>query len=73
MRPEGDLCYWLTPGRSAYQEAKEVCQQDGGDLVVIQSENETLIVQELLKQESVTQAWIGLREIFTSWKWISGQ
>ncbi len=50
-----------------------MCQEDGGDLVVIQSENETLIVQELLKEESVTQAWIGLQELFTSWKWISGQ
>ena len=70
---EGHICYWLGSESGTWVEAQAQCEQDGGSLARISDLLDNMHVVELLKEKDVTQAWIGLRESFSSWQWLSGK
>ena len=70
---EGHICYWLGSESGTWVEAQAQCEHDGGSLSRISDLLDNMHVVELLKEKDVTQAWIGLRESFSSWQWLSGK
>ena len=70
---EGHICYWLGSESGTWAKAQAQCEQDGGSLARISDLIDNMHVVELLNEKDVTQAWIGLKESFSSWHWLSGK
>ncbi|XP_060777613.1 natural killer cells antigen CD94-like isoform X1 [Neoarius graeffei] len=63
-----DTCYFISKDRLSWQESREKCQKQGGDLVVI--DNEPL--QNYLTKKVAMLYWIGLRySEDQQWRWIN--
>ena len=58
----------------SWTEAKQACEEMGGHLVTITSQEENDFVQSLHRGGSV-QAWIGMSELdeIGNWKWVTGE
>ena len=70
---DGQICYWLVSESGTWSDAHARCQQDGGNLALISDLLDNTFIVELLNENQVTQAWIGLTESITSWEWLSGK
>ncbi len=70
---DGVLCYWIDPEAVTWPEAQAQCERSDASLALVSGFLENALVVELLREQQVTQAWIGLTESFTSWKWLSGE
>ncbi|XP_041444786.1 hepatic lectin isoform X2 [Xenopus laevis] len=68
-----DSCYYITTRKSNWQKARSFCVQEGGDLVVVNSEKE-----QFLKEKSgvsiLKRYWIGLNDLEEegTWTWVDG-
>ncbi|XP_060777606.1 natural killer cells antigen CD94-like [Neoarius graeffei] len=61
-------CYFMSKERLSWQESREACQKQGGDLAVIDSEH----VQNFLTDSGGMLYWIGLRySEKQQWMWIN--
>ena len=76
---EGNGHYYKLCGKSrsehlSWTEAKQACEEMGGHLVTITSQEENDFVQSLHRGGSV-QAWIGMSELdeIGNWKWVTGE
>ncbi|XP_058256900.1 CD209 antigen-like protein E isoform X2 [Hemibagrus wyckioides] len=59
-------CYFFSKERLKWQESREVCQKQGGDLVVIDNEH----MQRFLTENGNMLYWIGLKKE-QQWNWIN--
>ncbi|KAF5904450.1 killer cell lectin-like receptor subfamily B member 1C isoform X1, partial [Clarias magur] len=63
-----DSCYFIAKERLSWQESRESCQKQGGDLVVVDNES----VQRLLSRTRGLLFWIGLRYSENEqWMWVN--
>lgn len=79
VRWEGNGHYYKLCGKNqsdrlSWTEAKRACEEMGGHLVTITSQEENDFVRSL-HQGGSTQAWIGLSELDETgvWKWVTGE
>ncbi|XP_043988842.1 CD209 antigen-like protein C [Gambusia affinis] len=63
-------CYFLSTSSGSWDKAREDCRNRGGDLVVINDDDEQDFLSTIIKKYT----WIGLTDIETegSWKWVDG-
>ena len=54
-----------------WEQAREMCQKMGGDLVVIDSKEEAKFIVGLCSTR--TQIWIGGQKVGDQWKWVDGK
>lgn len=68
------LCGKCRSEHLSWTEAKQACEEMGGHLVTITSQEENDFVQSLHRGGSV-QAWIGMSELdeIGNWKWVTGE
>ncbi|XP_027880148.1 CD209 antigen-like protein E [Xiphophorus couchianus] len=61
-------CYFLSTSSGSWNKAREDCRNRGGDLVVINDDDEQNFLSTIINKET----WIGLNDIETegSWKWV---
>ncbi|XP_023192346.1 CD209 antigen-like protein C [Xiphophorus maculatus] len=61
-------CYFLSTSSGSWNKAREDCRNRGGDLVVINDDDEQNFLSTIINKEP----WIGLNDIETegSWKWV---
>lgn len=67
-------CYMAGPGLSplSWTEARNACQQWGGDLAVVTSAEEIVFAIELAPP-GAPYFWVGGRRIRAGWEWINGE
>nr|XP_033339377.1 hemolymph lipopolysaccharide-binding protein-like [Megalopta genalis] len=58
-----------------WNNARKTCQNDGGQLVVIDSAQKAAIVRSLLASESLEAIWVGFHDLFRegSWTTVTGE
>ena len=65
-------CYRVTSTGGTFEESRDICLRDDGDLVAITSEAENDFVKDLVRRvagDAVTSAWIGvMQDGPVSWK-----
>ncbi|XP_008282344.1 uncharacterized protein LOC103358956 [Stegastes partitus] len=79
------MCYYLTfsdsTSRKTWMDARQFCKKRGGDLVVTDSREKHLALEELINNyhdssRAISQSgyWIGLRDVEEegTWKWLDG-
>ncbi|CAE8606438.1 unnamed protein product, partial [Polarella glacialis] len=75
----GTSCYSHTANKGSWAEVRQMCQQQGTDLVVINDRNEDDLVTGMCGQN----CWVGLSQVETinwegrayirSWSWVNGE
>ena len=67
--------YALYENKEYFDHAEAVCEQMGGHLAVISSEEERAAVNSLLADASGTEYWLGASDAETesTWKWVNGE
>ncbi|XP_024115083.1 C-type lectin domain family 4 member M [Oryzias melastigma] len=65
-------CYFTSSVKNTWQQSREFCQNNTGDLAVIKSEEEMAFINSLYSSDQ--EAWIGLTDggIEGQWKWVDG-
>uniref|UniRef100_F7CSY8 C-type lectin domain family 4 member E n=1 Tax=Xenopus tropicalis TaxID=8364 RepID=F7CSY8_XENTR len=69
-----DSCYYITTKKTNWQKARSFCVQEGGDLVVVNSEKEQKFLKEKSGVSNLKRFWIGLSDIEEegTWTWVDG-
>uniref|UniRef100_A0A3B5LLC9 C-type lectin domain-containing protein n=1 Tax=Xiphophorus couchianus TaxID=32473 RepID=A0A3B5LLC9_9TELE len=72
-------CYYFpfsdTFYRTSWNEARQFCRRQGGDLAIVNNREKFLTInQDLSRQASQSGFWIGLRDVEEEgvWKWVDG-
>ncbi|KAM8766627.1 C-type lectin domain family 4 member E-like isoform 1-T1 [Acanthopagrus schlegelii] len=73
----GPQCYFFSTNKLTWEEAREKCQQNGSDLVKIESEDEQSFLIQRLRDKMAKpedKSWIGLTDSVTegTWLWTDG-
>lgn len=73
----GGTCYFVVLQPTTWSGARSRCQQDGGDLVVVESTDENILVHDLadvVVQDGRADAWIGGNDIGSegTFLWLDG-
>ena len=59
---------------ATWNEAREICVQEGAQLAIINSNAEAKMLSDWLLRENVTQAtWIGTHDLFGNWVTLTGE
>lgn len=65
--------YILYSAKMTWTQAKEWCEQAGGYLAAVTSEEEWYHVKQLLAKNNATCSWLGAESTSGSWKWVTGE
>ncbi|XP_023815530.1 C-type lectin domain family 17, member A-like isoform X2 [Oryzias latipes] len=69
----GCSCYYKSTEKKTWNESRDFCQENGSDLVVVNSKEEQDFLSTL---EPTSESWIGLFAEWSSdkseWKWVDG-
>ncbi|MBN1797723.1 MAG: caspase family protein [Spirochaetales bacterium] len=72
----GGHTYYISKQRETWQEAKKICEQNGGHLVTITSSEENNAIINVIKSyKPNANIWIGFTDIDSEgrWKWVTGE
>jgi len=71
----GGHFYKVYEGRKRWHDAKRFCEDRGGHLMVITSNEEQSLAVEMLRRSGGDSAWIGLTEEghLGDWRWVTGE
>ncbi|XP_011699775.1 PREDICTED: hemolymph lipopolysaccharide-binding protein isoform X1 [Wasmannia auropunctata] len=70
--------YLMTPGMGAHKlhvrklpwnKARRICIQEGGHLAIINSNSEEKLLLRILEENKVTQAWLGVHDLYEEGDW----
>ncbi|GAB1862247.1 Hemolymph lipopolysaccharide-binding protein-like isoform X2 [Camponotus japonicus] len=70
--------YLITPGIGAHKlhigqlswnKARKICIQEGGHLAIINSNSEEKILIRILEENKVSEAWLGIHDLFEEGDW----
>ncbi len=67
--------YSLYENKLYYEQAKTLCEQSGGHLAVISSEEENSIITSMLQSASDNEYWLGASDTKKegTWEWVTGE
>lgn len=65
--------YLVVEGDYTWDEAKELCEKQGGYLAVITTQEEQSFIQELIKGKNNEGFWLGAENSGDTWTWINGE
>lgn len=65
--------YLVVEGDYTWDEAKELCEEQGGYLAVITSQEEQSFIQELIKGKNNEGFWLGAENSGDTWTWVNGE
>lgn len=65
--------YLVVEGDYTWDEAKKLCEEQGGYLAVITSQEEQSFIQELIKGKNNEGFWLGAENSGDIWTWINGE
>lgn len=65
--------YLVVEGGYTWDEAKELCEEQGGYLAVITSQEEQSFIQELIKGKNNEGFWLGAENSGDTWTWVNGE
>ena len=65
--------YLVVEGDYTWDEAKELCEKQGGYLAVITSQEEQSFIQELIKGKNNEGFWLGAENSGDTWTWGNGE
>ena len=60
-------------GDYTWDEAKELCEEQGGYLAVTASQKEQSFIQELIKGKNNEGFWLGAENSGDTWTWVNGE
>ncbi|XP_076235841.1 uncharacterized protein LOC143180179 [Calliopsis andreniformis] len=61
----------LHPRKLKWNQARKACMEEGGHLVILNSEREERILLDSMKKENISQAWLGVHDQFEEADWVT--
>ncbi|XP_064598825.1 C-type lectin domain family 6 member A-like [Liolophura sinensis] len=65
------LCYWMNIEEMEWEESRHACQEKGGDLISLDTDEKFMYLQEAIGNDKRTY-WLGGRKVSSGWTWLSG-
>ncbi|XP_076044510.1 lymphocyte antigen 75-like isoform X2 [Oratosquilla oratoria] len=67
------LCLHIPDFKGAWDEARLVCQEQGGDLAVLSScVDHSNVARDLVREKADTSYWLGARDVVGYYQWVTG-
>ncbi|XP_073451209.1 killer cell lectin-like receptor subfamily B member 1B allele B [Aquarana catesbeiana] len=68
-------CYYFSSGGDVrtWNESREVCEEMGADLLVIEDQEQQEFINRSIKQQTYEMFWVGLYRDGDGWRWVDGR
>ncbi|KAK3610157.1 hypothetical protein CHS0354_039940 [Potamilus streckersoni] len=69
------FCYRFHTECKTWSEARKVCQQEGGDLIMLNDSNMDFFREMATKKSACVNVWVGATDtnLEGSWRWVNGE